>query len=385
MGVKTWLASGFLAASLMLVACGSVATAPSIGHTKVPALGSNAASFDAVEIDQAAHRLYAADRTDGGVDIFDVSSPSAQYLKTVQISDANGIAVAPDLGEVFVGTANGVSVIDVKAGSPTADTLIKQIRTGAAGVDLIDYAPSVHRLFASNGIHGTVSVVDTTTNTVAAVFKVGYALEQPRFNPADGMLYVPSPDAGALFQLDATTGAIKNKIVISGCGRGLAIDPKLDDALVACSSYVALVDLHSPIKITTFPDVSGGDVVSFDAQVDRFFVAAPNAKPTTVGIFGGNPVAYIASVDTGAGSNSAVFDETNRLVYAPDTRAGTAGLDSFSMPSGDLSLNASWSDIAILAVLLVAVAVVMLLVGRHADPINRQEPITRRGGVRPQP
>jgi len=384
MGVKNWLASALVAGSLMLAACGAVATAPSIAHTTVPSLGTKAASFDVVDIDQAAHRLYAADRTDGGVDVFDVSSPSARYLKTIPITDANGIAVAPDLGQVFVGAADGVSVIDVKAGSSTADTVIKQIPTGANSVDLIDYAPSVHKLFASNGTHGTVSVIDTTKDTVAAVFKVGYALEQPRFNPADGTLYVPSPDAGALFQLDATTGKIKNRISISGCGAGLAIDPKLDKALIACGAYVTLVDLHNPSTINNLLDVSGGDVVTFDATVDRFFVAAPGSKPATIGVFGGDPIAYIASVDTGAGSNSAVYDETNHLVYAPDTRAGMAGLDSFSMPTGGLSLNASWADIAIFGILLGAVAVFMFLVGRHADPINRQEPIPRRRRVKPQ-
>lgn len=382
--MRKGLASLIVAAACLLSACGlgSSAAGPTITGTRVPSLKTGTASFDVVEIDQSAHRLYATDRSDQGVDVFDVSSSTARYLKTIAIhDDPNGLAIASDLGLVFVGTGLGlVDVIDVNQGSPTADTVTKQIATGSNSVDLIDYSPQRHEVFASNGVHGTITTVDVTTGKVTGVLKVGYALEQPRFNPTDGSLYVTSPDVGSLFQLDLATGSVKNKIGLGNCvPTGLAINPKSDQALVACDTSVVWVNLRNPSDIQTFLDVSGADVVSYDAAVDRFLVAAPAAKPhSMVGFFGGSPIAFIGSVDTDAGGHSAAFDETHRLVYTPEVRPGRAGVDSFAMPSGEASLSASWTDLVVFGGLILAIAVVMVMIGRQADPIRRPDPEPRR-------
>lgn len=381
--MKKWLTFAFLAGAVLVSACGLASPAKlAVTYTGVPALTTGAASIDVVDIDQAAHRLYAADRTDQGVDVLDVSSPAARYLKTIPIqADPNGIAVAPDLGEVFVGVSDGsVDVIDVRQGSATVDTVVRRIATGAGSVDLIDYSARQHRLFASNGIHGTIAAIDTSSGLVAGLFKVGYALEQPRFNPGDGLLYVTSPDAGALFQLDPATGTVKNKIALSGCSpSGLAINAKTNQAMVACGSSVTRVNLRDTADVSTFLDVSGGDVVAYDASVDRFFVAAPAVKPSSqVGLFGGNPIAFIRSVDTGAGGNSAAYDETNGIVYTPDTRPGKAGIAGFGLPSGQPTLSASPADLAYFGALLAVAALAMFVVGRQADPVRRQEPTAPR-------
>jgi DNA-binding beta-propeller fold protein YncE len=158
--------------------------------------------MDAIAIDQATHRLYTADRSNQGVDVFDISAGWATYLQTIALpASPNGLALAPDLGRLFVGMGNGsVAVVDI---APTADRVISEIKTGAKSVDLLDYSTGQHAVYASNGVEGLLTTIDTNTGAVKAQFKIGFALEQPRFNPADGLLYVTSPDADALFrQLD---------------------------------------------------------------------------------------------------------------------------------------------------------------------------------------
>ena len=347
----------------------------------VPTL-KTAASIDVIEIDQAAHRLYAADRTDSGVDVFDVSTAPATYVRTIPLpASPNGIAVAPDLGQVFVGMSNGsVAIVNTTTG-----TVVKEVPTGAKSVDLIDYSADQHQVYASNGTEGTIASVDAKTGTVSAVFKVGFALEQPRFNPADKMLYVTSPDAGAMFQLDPTTGAIKKKLSVGSClPHGLAINPKLNQAMIACPSSVVRMNLRNPADAEVFPDVQGGDIVTYDATVDRFFVAAPSAKrvsDSVVGLFGGNPIAHITSVTTAAGGNSAAYEESTGVVYTPDIRPGKAGLTSFKLPNGEPSFTVSNSAIAELAGVLAVIVLAMFVIGRLADPIRRPAPLPRRRRV----
>ena len=108
------VAAGFLAGlagALLLAGCGS--TGVQTTHSAVPGLSAKPASFDDLEIDQAAHRLYAADRTDTGVDVFDISGPAAKFVKTITLPEApNGLALAPDLSRLFAGTASGAVEVE---------------------------------------------------------------------------------------------------------------------------------------------------------------------------------------------------------------------------------------------------------------------------------
>ena len=52
-----------------------------------------------------------------------------------------------------------------------------------------------------------------------------------------------------------------------------------------------------------------------------------------MGIFGGNPVRFLANLTTQRGSSWVAFDETNRMVYAPAIQDGKPALVSFALPA----------------------------------------------------
>jgi YVTN family beta-propeller protein len=375
---SAWLS--LAAATLLLSACTGINTAaPKLTNTPVMPAGTSAANFDAIEIDQANHRLYAADR-DRGIDVFDISTPQAKFVQTIPLpSSPSGLAIAPDLGRLYAGTANGsVQVVDIKPASPTTGTVVAEVVTGGKEVDLLDYSATRQEVYASNGPEGTIANIDAKTNTVIKQIKVGNALEQPRFNPADGMLYVTSPDADALFQIDPATGAIKNKTTLGACQPiGLAINPRTDQALIACKNWTISWDLHTGTA-QTFNQASHADLVSYDAKADRYLVATPGAIAiSSIAIFGGTPIAYISSVVTGAGGKGAAYDEANQLVYTTDIRPQKVGLESFTVPDGALAVG-SLLSLAPLALLLPLIVLVLIIVGRHADPIRRPEPVLTR-------
>lgn len=368
--MRAWCVGALVSAAvLILSACGS--SPVSVTHVRVPTLKGGPASFDIVEIDQRAHRLYETDRSDSGVDVFDTSSRPAKFVTTIDLpAEPNGLAVAPDLGLVFAGLSDGsVAFID-----PTTNSLTKQVATGAKSVDLIEYAPTLHTVFASTGAEGGIASIDARSGARNAVFKIGYALEQPRFNPADRLLYVTSPGADAVYRVDPKTGRVMDKLPLGGCSpRGLAIDPRQDQALIACSSWVMRMNLRNPSEVKGFTQVGGGDVVSYDAAADRFLVAAPNAKSSEVALFGGNPIDYMTSVATAGMGNSAAYDEKSGVVYTPDVMPGRMGLDAFSPAEGDVVFSSIPNTaMAVFGAMLAAVVVLVLAVGRLADPAGRR-------------
>ncbi|MHB8612030.1 MAG: YncE family protein [Candidatus Dormibacteraceae bacterium] len=375
---KAWLA--LVAGALFAAACTGVnVSGPKITNTPITPVSASGGNFDAVEIDQANHRIYAADR-DHGVDVFDITTAHARFVTAIVLpSSPNGLAIAPDLGRLYAGTANGmVEVLDINPTSPTTGKVIAEVVTGGKEVDLLDYSASRHELYASSGPDGTIASIDTRTNTVVRQIKIGNPLEQPRFNSADGMLYVTAPDADALFQIDPSTGAIKNKTTLGNCKPvGLAINPRLNQGVIACDNWTVSWDFRTSTA-QTLNQAAHGDVVSYDAQADRYLVATPGPiTSSAVTILGGNPIAYISSVFTGAGGKAAVYDDTNRVVYTTDIRPNRAGLLSFAIPDATPTLS-SLLTLAPLAALLPLIVLVLIIVGRQADPIRRPEPLLTR-------
>ena len=298
---------------------------------------------DTMEIDQEAHRLYAGDNWSGGLDIFDISTPEARFLKTVRIrATFYGVCIAKDLDKVFVGlSGSGVAVIDVNPDSATADTMVARISTGGTGnADLIDYDPVHRKIYIANRNEGFLAAIDAVNNVLLKKIEgLGGGLEQPRFNAADGMVYLAGNTDDVLYQIDPATDTLVNTFELDeDCHpNGLAINPATGQALLACANrqrpHTVIFDLKAQKIASVIEESGSGDGATYDETIDRFFFAASGFSAGPVmGIFGGNPVQFLANVPTGRMASWVAYDRTNRLVYAPTIRDGIPALLSFPLP-----------------------------------------------------
>ncbi len=359
------------AAVLTLAACGGADTLQTTS-ARVPMPAGAQVSFDDIEIDQASHTVYAADRGDSGVDVFDVSGAQPVFKKTIQLPAApNGLAIDPARNRLYAGTASGtIEVIDT-----VLVTTVAEVKTRAKEIDLLDFAPGPNYLLASTGDGGSLLTINAATNKIIATANIGVPLEQPRYEPKSGDVYVSVPDRAALSVVDPKTGALKGTLKLGTCiPVGIAI--KGSTVLIACHDSVDIYDLVSG-KQTDIGGVQDGDVVQYFPGVDRFFVTSPQTDvPTVVGMYGGNPISYIGSVHVNGGGHAAVYDQHSDIVYTTDARTKTAGLTGFQM-TGTHPTDALQTALIAggpVVVLLLLVVPLWLLVGRHADPIHRPLP-----------
>src|SRR5438105_10645797 len=137
-----------------------------INRIPIPPIAGKTASIDIMEIDQAAHLLYVTDRTDNGLDIFDVSTPCAKYVKTIDLgSGPNGVVVAKNVNKLFV-TLNDSNVAIIDA-TPGSEKVLAKVSTGGKKrADEIDYDAKDKKIYAANSDDGIVTVIDATTNAV---------------------------------------------------------------------------------------------------------------------------------------------------------------------------------------------------------------------------
>jgi len=312
--------------------------APSI-NTLVLEDGAVRAKFsDTLDIDQQAHRLYLGDNWTGGVDVFDISGPEPHFLRTVRIRGSiYGVCAAPSVGKVFVGVLpSAIAVIDVSRD----DGETKLIDTGGrAHTDLIDFDPVHGKLYAANRNEGFMVVLDGARDElVARIDGLGPALEQPRFNAGDGMVYLAGHGDNVLYQVDPESDTLVATLPIGvPCGpNGLAINPKTNEALLASSdratAHTVVFDLAAREVSGVIPGCGCGDGAHYSAVADRYFFAASGYPDgPLLGIFGGAPVELLATVPTTRRASWVGFDETNGVVYLTGISEGKSALSSFAL------------------------------------------------------
>jgi DNA-binding beta-propeller fold protein YncE len=317
---------------------GPSTTATPLTLTALP--GSAQAKFsDTLAIDNERHLLYLGDNWSGGVDLFDIATSEPAFLKTIKLRGRiYGTAVAINANKVFAGMSGStLAVIDV-----ASDNAVALVHTGGVGhVDLLDYDPTHRRLYAANRLDRLLTWIDADSNEIVGrVDGLGSGLEQPRYNPADGLVYLTDNKDNVLFQIDPESARLVETFPIQDdCfPNGMAINVKNNQALLVSSftarPHTVIWDLNTQ-KIASITDESGcGDGAVYVPSVDRFFQAASEfGSGPVIGVFGGDPVRFLTNVPAIPGASWVDYDTANELVYAPGVVDGKPGLLSFKLPS----------------------------------------------------
>lgn len=331
--------AALFAGCLLLAACGTPA---GIRHSEIPPLKGQVPAFDQAVLDQATHRLYLADGALNAIDVFDAGGAQPRFLASVKLGHApHGLAVASDLRKVFAGVDGGsVAVVEGDPAAKNVNKVIATVQTQATkNVDLVDYDPNGHVLWAASKDEGILTKIDAIRNLVLSDLRLAAGLEQPRYDSADKHLYLVNATANVLYQIDpARLGVIKQWNLGMPCGpTGMGIDEKRQVAVIGCGdpsiAYTVEWDLVAGHRTRIFTEVGDADQVTYDPANDLYLVAGMSGGVTAIGFFGGAPLAYRSLKVTHADTRGAAFDDASKVVFTPDGHAGEVGLLSFPLPA----------------------------------------------------
>jgi len=182
-------------------------------------------------------------------------------------------------------------------------------------------------------------VVDLASNTIAKRIDLpGGAIEQPRYNPVDKMMYLTGSEDNVLYQIDMNSMTmIKKTDIVDKCNpNGIAINPALNIAVLACSNtqqqHLAVWDFKAG-KVTATTDKAGAcDGNIYNAKADRFFVACSNffrGGQLTILDGKGN---FLTNVPTAVGAHGVAYDETTNTVFTQDQLPNEGVLFAFQPP-----------------------------------------------------
>src|SRR5947208_16043316 len=95
--------------------------------------------------------------------------------------------------------------------------MIDRVTVDSLAADLLDYSAQKQRVYVATGQSGEVVGIDTTTNQVKERLAAKVPVEQPRFNPADGLVYAASTETDAMVQINPARGKMISTSKLAGC------------------------------------------------------------------------------------------------------------------------------------------------------------------------
>jgi YVTN family beta-propeller protein len=212
--------------------------------------------------------------------------------------------------------SNSVSVIDTTSNTVTATIPVQKGPTSVIG------SPDGSKIYVANSGIGQVSIVDTSSNTVIGVAADGGGVSTPGYGLAlapNGKLYVScASTAGRLrtIIIDST----QNRIIssVSGAGDmapfGLAVTP--DGSRLYCStmtSGLAVIDTGSNSLITNIRVACGMSGVAVSPDGKKVFVSLPSALKNGVSVIDTASNNVIGQLPTAHASGMAVSPDSSKL------------------------------------------------------------------------
>lgn len=302
-------------------------------YTKVAEIPiGGAGSFDYLNVDPAAKRLYVTH----GTEIVVIDTTTNQVVG--RISDTprvHGIALVPELGRGFTtnGGENKVSIVDLK----TFQTLAK-VDTGA-NPDAVLYEPSRKEVYSFNGAQAggfNATVIDATNGTVVATVELGDKPETGQSDAALGQVFVNLENKALVGVIDIKTHTKVAEWPLAPVKTptGMAIDRPSKRLFVGGGGFLALVEYTTGKVVASVPICTGTDATWFDPQTRLVFNSCSDGNITISRFDGSNGLAVIETLPTARGARTMTLDATTHRLYTAAQRFAPVDPNAPPPPAG---------------------------------------------------
>jgi DNA-binding beta-propeller fold protein YncE len=250
-------------------------------------LGGRATRLDYASVDADRQLLFIAHLGDG--EVIAVDTQARRLVKRIaNVSQVHGVLAIPDLGRVYASATgtNEVVAIDEKSLQITARM------PGGTYPDGLAYSPETHKVCVSDEHGGTDTVIDVLTNTRVATVQIGGVIGNTQYDAGSQHMFINAQSSTELVEVDPRNDTIVRRIKIPGAqgNHGLLIDSASRRAFIACegNDRLIVIDLRTGAALAQFPVAKDPDVLAFDAQRQKLYVAGESGEVSEFSVSGGN-------------------------------------------------------------------------------------------------
>jgi len=265
--------------------------------------------WDYLTFEPASNRIFVAhgDR----IDVVDASSE--QVVGQVAVDGANGAAIVPAVGKGYAGSRGGKSALVFDLNT------FKVLKTlpAAEDTDAIVYDPASKRVFLMQGDPHSMTVIDTTTDSVVATIHLG---GQPEFAVVDGAgkLFVNIEDKREIQRVDTKTGKVDATWPIPACDRphGLAIDIESHRLFTSCvNSKLLVVDAINGAVVSTLPIGKHTDAAAYDGHTKRVFSSNGDGTLSVIQQESADKYKSLGEIPTQLGARTMTLDARSGRIF----------------------------------------------------------------------
>ena len=280
-------------------------------------LPGRATRFDYQEIDPAQGHVVVAHMNDSAVLVLDLANGSV-LRELTGIPTPRGVAVAPEVGRIFVTSTPGhLVLIDDHTLAETG-----RVVTGSAP-DGVAWDGTHQVVGVSDQREGAISLIAGAGSGARTSVPLGVETGNVLFDVGRGVFWitvVASAPPDQLVSVDPLAASVVTTIDLPGCdgAHGLRLHPDGQSAFIACegNDTLARVDLTGAHAVSTARTGSGPDVLSIDPGLGWLYVAAESGDLTVFDI--AQPGVVLVGHDTpGPSSHTALVDPATHRVFFP--------------------------------------------------------------------
>ncbi len=267
--------------------------------------------FDLMTVDGARRRLLVAHSQAGTLTVIDLAADKLE--REVPVGQSSGVAIDPQDGKYFVGTTQGIAVVD-------RDTLRKTDFIPTPGpTDAMIFDPQNDRLYVGHDDDGELWVIDPRRNEIAGRILIPGAPELMAVDPQTHRLYVNIKPSNEVVAIDPGIGKViaRWSTLPTDAPHGLALDLPGRRLFVAGHSRTVSVFSLPAGKPVEGIDIGPGhvDQIAFDAPARRLYCPS-SGRLVTVGVAGDSDAATVlGSVTIPPGTHSVAVDPRTHRVW----------------------------------------------------------------------
>lgn len=234
--------------------------------------------------------------------------------------------------------SNSVSVIDT-----SANTVLATVAVGASPYG-VTVNPSGTRVYVTNNNGATLSVIDTGTNTVVSTIPVGIWPHSAIVNPAGTRIYVTNYDGSInnVKVIDASTNTVVSTVTVGSHPSGISVNPAGTRVYVANTwdNTVSVIDTSTNTVVSTIAMGSEPLGVSVNPAGTRVYVT--NRGSGTLSVIDTSSNTVVATITVGASPYIVSINPSG-------TRAYVANYNGNSVSVIDTSTNTVVATVAVSA------------------------------------
>src|SRR3984885_12507877 len=267
--------------------------------------------------DEAAHRLYITHNS--RVEVLD--SATGKVLGAITgLKSTHGVTLNSDGKTGYISDGAGNQIVVFNRG----DFSVKATVAAGTNPDAIIFEPSTKTVWAFNGRSNSVSVLDTSSNTVVATIPVP---GKPEFSQVDehGSVFVNIEDKHEIMKLDAASRKAVATWPLTGCESpsGMAIDRDKHRLFSVCDgNKMAVIDYDSGKVLGLAAIGDSPDAAGFDPKHGLAF--SSNGGDGTLTIVNSEKPGFpvLQTVTTEKGARTMALDASTGRVYLVTAQFG---------------------------------------------------------------